>query len=209
MNTLCRFLTCLLVPLALHAQDPETDPQPGTEDTLEAEPLVEDAPPPVPLRRTWISIEPISTILSVAPNLQVERMVAGSISVAGSGYWSLAGIERGWELGVRHHFQPGLAGGFLGAFLRGFEEEAEMELPDNGKDRTFTLRQEGVAFGFNAGSMRSYSSGFSLGWTLGLGWPWFHQEWKGATPQENEQMIRNFSVVGAVVEGGIQMGFAF
>lgn len=209
MKSIRQILALLVLPASLFAQDAQpdtlaTDNGPGEEPAL-----VEDAPPPTPLVRTWYAIEPLTAVLGLAPNLQVERMVGGTFSVAASGYWGVSDVNRGWELAVRHHFQPGLAGAFIGAFIRGFESEVDFELPENNVDRTFTLRQEGVSAGFHGGRTKVFPSGFSIGWNAGLGWPWVHQEWVGAKPAENDRMIRNFSMVGAVIEAGLWMGFAY
>ncbi|HNY30799.1 MAG TPA: DUF3575 domain-containing protein [Fibrobacteria bacterium] len=202
-------LAILLAPLVLHAQDPGPEPDPDLDDTAQELALVEDAPPPTPLVHTWIAMAPLGAILDVAPNLQVERMVGGSFSVAGSGSWAITSVNRSWSLSIRHHFQPALAGGFLGVFIRGFEVESDMGIKDKGDDRTFTFRQEGITAGIHGGYMKAYSSGFSMGWQLGLGWPWVHQEWVGATPTENERMIRNFSLAMSTIESGFRMGYAF
>ncbi|MBK8801557.1 MAG: hypothetical protein IPN71_05760 [Fibrobacteres bacterium] len=209
MKPIRSLLFALFLPLSVFAQDADTASQAVADDPVEYEPLVEDAPAPTPLVHTWFAIDPLTAVLGLAPNLQIERMVGGSFSVAGSGFWSVTGVDRGWELSVRHHFQPALAGGFLGAFVRGFESEAAVELPENGNTREFTFRQEGVTAGLHGGSLKVYPSGFSIGWNAGLGWPWVYQSWVGATPTENENMIRNFALAGAVVEAGLWMGFAY
>lgn len=204
-----RILALLVLPASLLAQDAQTDTLATVDDPADEAPLVEDAPPPARLVRTWYAIDPLTAILGVAPNLQVERMVGGTFSVAGSAYWGVTSVNRGWEIALRHHFQPGLAGAFIGPFVRGFESEAIIELPENNVDRTFTLRQEGVSAGFHGGRTKVFPSGFSIGWNAGLGWPWVHQEWVGAKPAENDRMIRNFTMVGAVIEAGLWMGFAY
>lgn len=207
MNHFRQILFATLLPIALHAQD--VDSASAVEDSSEDTPLVEVAPPPTPLVRTWISMDPLTAALGLAPNLQVERHLGGSISVVGSGYWGIGVVNRGWGLALRHHFQPALAGGFIGVFVSGMENETPFDLPENSSTRSFTLRQEGVVAGFQGGSLKVYPSGFSIGWNAGLGWPWIYQEWLGATPTENAQMVRNLSLAGAMIDAGLWMGFAF
>ena len=70
-----RILALLVLPASLLAQDAQTDTLATVDDPADEAPLVEDAPPPAPLVRTWYAIDPLTAILGEVISRRLGRAV--------------------------------------------------------------------------------------------------------------------------------------
>lgn len=117
------------------------------------------------------------------------------------------GLTEGWIGGAsyRYHLAPGMESRFIGVFVRFQEVTTEFEH----KSKNYLLETSGATAGVQYGSTSIWKSGFTVGWRVGLGYPWVDVRWVGAPLPESPGPVRKLTKFSSALDGALQIGWSF